>query len=257
MVDVVGRISAVHRSHVPFVAGKRHGSPANGLRGDGALAHLDCGLDDGSGDLFAPSAIQRDCQRHLSKLLSRIDDQPEHLAARLLYRFGSIARISQASEIELRRAADEGEKWVEAIIVGRQLVEDGLRESLLRTNLHHSQSELRSYLLATMQHLTDERMVAIFADSAGQIIAEEIVAYGAEDHVLVTPRKLFGRALNLDARRIVLAHNHPSGSSNPSKHDIAQTQLLIKQAAGLGMTIEDHLIVGYRRVTSMRESGLL
>lgn len=201
--------------------------------------------------------MQRDCQRHLSRLLGPIADQPDHLAARLLYRFGSIARISQASEIELRRAANEGETWAEAIIVGRKLVEDGLRESLVRTNLNHSQSMLRSYLLATMQHLTEERMVAIFADFAGEIIAEEIIAYGAETDVRVTPRKLFGRALNLDAWRIVLAHNHPSGCSSPSKHDIEQTHSLTKQAAGLGMTIEDHLIVGYRRVTSMRERGLL
>ena len=100
-------------------------------------------------------------------------------------------------------------------------------------------------------------MLAIFADGAGFVIREEVLSEGSEAHVCVTQRKIFGRALNLDARRIVLAHNHPSGDANPSQSDIAQTRTLCLKARDLGIVIEDHLIVGVRKVVSMKARGLI
>lgn len=179
------------------------------------------------------------------------------LATRLLYRFGSIGRIAQASEAELRQAAIIGEKWVDAMLVVRQLMHDGVREKLVRTRLGDDRQTLYTYLLMTMQNLGHERMLAIFADSDGFVIAEEVVAEGSDAHVLITPRRIFGRALILDARRILLAHNHPSGCPDPSVLDIEHTRLLCRQATELGLHLEDHLIVGCREVSSMKDRGLI
>lgn len=63
--------------------------------------------------------------------------------------------------------------------------------------------------------------------------------------------------MNLDARRVLLAHNHPSGNANPSLQDIEHTRMLCRQAEGLGLVIEDHLIVGAREVVSMKDRGLI
>lgn len=257
MVDTLGRISAIHRGDVACASGERPSGAPSRLRRHGALAGLDGGVPNRTGDLPVSSANNAGCQWHLSRLLSSLHDQPEHLASRLLYRFGSIARISQASEIELRQTANEGENWVDALIAVRQLMQDGLRETLVRTQIGENPDALTAYLLATMQNLCEERMLAIFADAAGYIIAEEVVAHGSQKGLFVTPRNLFGRALNLDARRIILAHNHPSGCATPSKRDVAQTRVLSKMAVGLGLMIEDHLIIGYRQVTSMKNRGLM
>jgi DNA repair protein RadC len=202
-------------------------------------------------------AQQSDCHRHLTALLSPLDDSPELLASRLLYRFGSIGRIAQASENDLRTSAGSGETWVDALLVVRQLMHDGMREELIRTRLGEDRDALYSYLLMTMQNLSEERMLAIFADSAGFVIAEEVVAEGGAAHVLLSPRRIFGRALNLDARRLLLVHNHPSGCAEPSRIDVEQTKVLCRQATDLGLCIEDHLIVGCRQVISMKERGLM
>jgi len=61
----------------------------------------------------------------------------------------------------------------------------------------------------------------------------------------------------LDARQMLIAHNHPSGDATPSNTDIRQTKELLGQAKCLGVTLIDHLVVGRRRVISMRESRLL
>lgn len=150
-----------------------------------------------------------------------------------------------------------GEAWVDAFIGVRQLIHDGQREQLLRTQLGGDRNALFSYLTSTMRNLRFERILGIFADAEGFVITDEVLAEGEGGHVTLTPRKIFGRAMNLDARRIVLAHNHPSGSAEPSNADVDHTRLLCRQAADLGLLIDDHLIVGARGVVSMRDRGLL
>ena len=253
----MGRIGpADSRDGTPFAGG--HGADAgSGLCNHGALAGLDSSAFYRARNLPPSSPSAHGSQRHLSALLTSLHSQPENLAARLLYRFGSISRIAHASETELRQSCAADETWVDAFIGVRQLIRDGMRERVIRTRLGADRAALETYLLVTMQNLRDERILAIFADSGGFVIAEEILAEGAESHVLVTPRKIFGRALNLDARRIVLAHNHPSGCAYPSEHDIEHTRLLCRQAADLGLCIEDHFVVGSRKVFSMKDRRLM
>lgn len=257
MVDLMGRIGSANSSHCPHSALGRNADSFVGVRHHGTLASVDGGAHHRGRDNFARPAGQSECHRHLTSLLTPLHGDPATLAARLLHRFGSIGRFAQASETELRQTANSGEHWVDIVLVMRQLIRDGLREEFTRTRLGDNQKALFSYLILTMQNLSEERMIAIYADAAGYIISEEVIAEGDETHVLVTPRRVFRRALNIDAHRILLAHNHPSGSANPSARDVEHTQLLCRKAADLGLHIEDHLIVGAREVTSMRERGLM
>lgn len=163
----------------------------------------------------------------------------------------------QASDRELLQISKPDEKWANVLLMVRQLIHDGMRERLVRTRLAEDRDALFSYLLMTMRHLPEERMLAVFADKQGFVIAEEIIAQGSASQLLMTPRRIFTRALNLDACKILLAHNHPSGCAEPSMVDIRHTRLLGRQAAGLGLDIVDHLIIGGGTVTSMKDRGML
>lgn len=253
----MGRLGSIYRGDGAFSASAGLTHAAHRLRRDGALAGLVSGNSDGDRDGAPYQAIAQDAHQHLSGLLVPLDQEPETLAARLLYRFGSIGRIAQAPDHELRAMARTGEKWVDAFLVVRRLMYDGMRETLLRSRLCEDREALCSYLLMTMRHLPEERMLAVFADANGYVISEEIIAEGEAGHLLVTPRRVFTRALNLDARKILLAHNHPSGCAEPSPLDVKHTRLLARQATGLGLAIEDHLIVGGRVVTSMKDRGMI
>lgn len=257
MVDLVGRLDSVHRADAPSAAAHRDAHRALHLCHDGAVAGLDSSPDHWTGNISLPSKGESSVLRHLTGLLGPLHSDPEQLAARLLYRFGSIGRISQAPGSELRQAAQADERWVDALIMVRQLLHDGMREHFVRTRLGADRQALVSYLLMTMRHLSDERLMAFFADSEGFVIAEEIIAEGSDAHVLLTPRRIFSRALKLDARIIVLAHNHPSGCASPSPLDIDSTRRLAEQATSLGLTIDDHFVVGARAVTSMKDRGLI
>jgi len=193
----------------------------------------------------------------LTCLLAPLHHDPGALAERLLYRFGSIGRIVQASDSELLQISKPDEKWADVLLMVRQLIHVGIRERLVRTRLAEDREALFSYLLMTMRHLPEERMLAVFADKQGFVIAEEVIAQGSASQVLMTPRRIFTRALNLDACKILLAHNHPSGCAEPSMYDIRHTRMLGRQAAGLGLDIVDHLIIGGGTVTSMKDRGML
>lgn len=200
--------------------------------------------------------ILKDRTRYLSSLLAPLDSQPDQLAGRLLDRFGSIAGITRASEAELRQVGANDDRWIEAFVVVRQLLHDGTKEELLRTHIGSNRDALVQHLYWSLRELPEERLVCVFADQQGFLLAEEILADGHADFLPLSPRRLFRRALNLNARRLVLAHNHPSGCSRPSDRDIRDTRLLAEQAKGLGILIEDHFVVGAAEVVSMKSRGL-
>lgn len=253
----MGRISSIYRSCGARPESACVTDAADRLRGVGALAGMDGSSDHRCRNHTLPSPHQDAAFHRLTAILSSLHPDPSALAARLLNRFGTIARIANASEGELRQASADGENWVGAVVGVRQLVHDGVRERLVRTRLSQDRSNLLSYLMMTMRSLSEERLIAIFADAMGFVIAEEVLADGTEDHVQITPRRIFGRALKLDARRIILAHNHPSGSATPSPSDVEHTQRLCRQAKELDLIIDDHLIIGACDIVSMKDRGLI
>ena len=83
-------------------------------------------------------------------------------------------------------------------------------------------------------------------DDAGRALsAPVLVSLGHETaSTAVDPREVFGEALKVGARSIVVAHNHPSGDLTPSKADIGTTAKLREAGNMLGVSLLDHLILG-------------
>jgi len=77
------------------------------------------------------------------------------------------------------------------------------------------------------------------------------------NHSLVHPREVFADVITERAASVILAHNHPSGTLEPSKQDILMTRQLVEAGAILGIKVLDHLIVSKKGHLSMKEKGLL
>ena len=251
----MGELGANHRRGLPLAARSARAPRAARLCHNGAVAGL-AGANYYRHRHNGPFPTDA-AHHHLTALMTPLSAEPNELAGRLLHRFGSISAISNADEADLRECAVHGEHWVEALLAVRQLLHDGSREEIVRTRLGDDRSSLDRYLIQSIGGLRHERMIAILADEAGFVISEETIAEGQEGQVVLSARRLFGRALALDARQMLIAHNHPSGDATPSNSDIRQTKELLAQAKCLGVTLIDHLVVGRRRVISMRESRLI
>ena len=108
--------------------------------------------------------------------------------------------------------------------------------------------------LEPMKYLSEENFVALHLDAKNQVMGYQIVSQGTLSMSLVHPREVFKAALLNNAYCIVVAHNHPAGSPDPSCEDLETTKQLVAAGKILGVSILDHLIVSYRQVSSIRES---
>lgn len=88
-----------------------------------------------------------------------------------------------------------------------------------------------------------EHVVAFYFDTQQKLIERRIISVGTLDTSLAHPREVFEPALQLSAAGVVLAHNHPSGSVDPSDDDIAITKRMADAGDLLGITLIDHIIV--------------
>ena len=103
-----------------------------------------------------------------------------------------------------------------------------------------------------------EQFVCFHLNARNQVNAMEVVSVGSLNASLVHPRELFKSAILNNAASVVLAHNHPSGDTTPSKEDIALTKRMVEAGELLGIEVMDHVIVvpdgGF---LSLREANLL
>lgn len=103
-----------------------------------------------------------------------------------------------------------------------------------------------------------EHFIILALDTKNHVIGYKVIASGAMDHVSIDPRLVFRAALRLEAAAIILVHNHPSGSPEPSGDDLRITARLVEGGKMLGMGVLDHLILGNdRRYVSLQERGAL
>lgn len=88
-----------------------------------------------------------------------------------------------------------------------------------------------------------EHFVIFFLDVRNQIIKKETIAVGTLTSAIVHPREVFEPAIKYHTAQIILAHNHPSGISEPSEEDRILTVRLVSAGKLLGIEIVDHVIV--------------
>ena len=110
--------------------------------------------------------------------------------------------------------------------------------------------------LSDIRDKKQEYFVCLTLDGANRLIAKRIITIGTLTSSLVHPREVFADAITDRAASIIVAHNHPSGSLNPSTADLEVTQRLTEAGELLGIKLIDHLIVtskDHKTIISLRE----
>lgn len=117
---------------------------------------------------------------------------------------------------------------------------------------------VRDFLRLRMAELEHEVFVAIWLDSQNHLIAVEELFRGSLTQTSVHPREVIKSALAHNAGAVILAHNHPSGESMPSRADEVLTKTLANTLGLIDVKLLDHFIVGgAKRPFSFAERGLL
>lgn len=165
-------------------------------------------------------------------------------ARRLLATFGTLAAALEAPIAALQEVQGVGPKNSFALHFVQSVAGRYLRERIRGKRYLHSSREVTDYLQHAMRGLKKEVFTAIFLDSSHAIIDSEIIAEGTLNVNTVYPRELVAKALERHAAALIIAHNHPSGSLDPSPQDLHLTRTLYMICTWMQITLLDHLIIG-------------
>lgn len=102
-----------------------------------------------------------------------------------------------------------------------------------------------------------EQLVVCALDTKNQPTSINIASIGTLNSSLVHPREIFKSAILGNAASIIIAHNHPSGITDPSKEDIDITIRLKEAGKILGIDLLDHIIIANEKYTSLKDKGIL
>ena len=102
-----------------------------------------------------------------------------------------------------------------------------------------------------------EHFYAVHLDTRNRVTLVELVSIGTVNASLVHPRELFRRAVQECSVSIIIAHDHPSGETQPSDEDIVMTGRLREAGRVLEISILDHIIFSPESYTSFREEGII
>jgi len=112
--------------------------------------------------------------------------------------------------------------------------------------------ELKSFSSKSQEHF-----LTITLDGASHIINTRTVFIGTLNQSLVHPREVFTDAIADRAAGIIIAHNHPSGTLEASRADVAITQRLKEVSKLVGIELLDHVILSKHGYYSFSDEGLL
>lgn len=140
-----------------------------------------------------------------------------------------------------------------ALELGRRFLRESLeaRESLTDTTAS------KDYLCALLRDVPHEVFACLYLDNRHRVITYEQLFRGTIDSASVHPREVVKRCLETNTAALIIAHNHPSGCSEPSRADIQITRRLKEALALMDIRLLDHIIVADGDPYSFAERGTL
>ena len=175
----------------------------------------------------------------------------------LLRRFGGLGRLLSASPTELARA---GAGHLAPALAALQAFAVRLAEVPLSEeapDVLECWEDVLRYLRTEFAGARRERALALFLDTGNRLLAAEDVAAGSAARVDLAPRPISERALELGASKVILAHNHVTGSPRPSAEDRVATGAIATGLVVLEIELVDHVIVSPEGTWSMVRQGEL
>ena len=171
--------------------------------------------------------------------------------------FGGIAGLLNATADDLKRVKGIGPAKRCELIAVLELARRAMAQQLQERTVFADPQAVKHYLQLHLAARSHEVFAVLFLDVQNRLLAMEELFRGTLTQTSVYPREVVIRALHHQAAAVVLAHNHPSGTVQPSRADEALTHTLKAALALVDVRVLDHIIVGPGQALSMAEQGLV
>jgi DNA repair protein RadC len=169
--------------------------------------------------------------------------------------FDGLAGLLDATADHLKRIKGLGPAKRSEIVAVLELARRAMAQRLKERTVFDTPDAVKHYLQLHLSARKHEVFAVLFLDVQNRLIALEEMFQGTLTQTSVYPREVVLRALHHQASAVVLAHNHPSGTVQPSRADEMLTQTLKTTLALIDVRVLDHIIVAPGEALSMAERG--
>jgi DNA repair protein RadC len=171
--------------------------------------------------------------------------------------FDGIAGLLNATAKDLQKVKGLGPAKRAELLAVLELARRAMAQQMQERTVFADPGALKEYLKLHLANRDHEVFAVLFLDVQNRLLAMEELFRGTLSQTSVYPREVVVRALHHQAAAVVLAHNHPSGTVQPSRADEALTHTLRSALGLIDVRVLDHLIVAPGMALSMAEAGLL
>lgn len=179
------------------------------------------------------------------------------VARESLEHFGGLRPLLEAKQAQFCQPKGLGPaKYIQLQAV-LEMAKRHLQDQLYRGDAMSSPQTTADYLIARLRGYPYEVFTVLFLDNKNRMIACEELFRGTINAASVYPREVVKRALELNSVSVILAHNHPSGVTEPSRADRDITQRLQQALALVDIDVLDHIIIGDGDPLSFAQQGWL
>jgi len=179
------------------------------------------------------------------------------LARQALDHFGGLNALLSAPKHALTAINGFGPAKYAQLQAVLELARRALSETLSQKPLLNTPEAVFDYLRLSLGNQAQEIFSVLFLNTQNRLISYEPMFQGTLTHTSVHPREIVKRALHLNCAAVILAHNHPSGSTQPSQADLQVTRALQSALNLVEVTVLDHIVVTRDHTLSFAQSGLL
>ena len=170
---------------------------------------------------------------------------------------GGVAGLLNASAADLQHVKGLGPAKRAELLAVLELARRALAQRMRERTVMDSPQAVRDFWQLHLAWRSYEVFAVLFLDAQHRMLAMEEMFRGTLTQTSVYPREVVKRALHHQASAVVLAHNHPSGSVQPSRADEMLTHTLKAALALVDVRVLDHIIVSQGQSLSMAEQGLV
>ena len=179
------------------------------------------------------------------------------LARQLYKKYGNIQQLLAAPLEDLMDNEGVKENTATLFKVIHKLLELDYKHTLDNAPIFHDYDKLTRYCITLVSGKPIEEFHVLYLDAEYKLIKDVLHSTGTTDWAAVYVREIVKKALDLNARSVVLLHNHPTPGISFSYQDLDITQEIIDMLKPLGITVYDHLVVSAGMIYSAKNMNLL
>ena len=169
----------------------------------------------------------------------------------------NLIELSKLSVKDLSKFKGIGEAKALSIVAALELGKRRREADVIEKKKISSSRDVFELLQSSLADLQYEEFWILMLNRTNKIINKSPISEGGISGTVVDPKKVFKRAIDNNASSIILCHNHPSGSIEPSDADIKLTDKLREGGQFLDLPILDHIIIGDEKYYSFKDEGKL